>query len=71
MTCDDGRWGAFEIKLGSMGIDAAAKNLLAFATKIDRVACGEPGVLAVVTGAGLAYRRKDGVHVVPIGTLGP
>lgn len=71
VTCDDGRWGAFEIKLGSMGIDAAAKNLLAFATRIDRAACGEPGVLAVVTGAGLAYRRKDGVHVVPIGTLGP
>ncbi len=71
VVCDDGRWGAFEVKLGSGRIDDAAKNLLAFAKKVDTAVCGEPGVLAVVTGTGLAYRRKDGVHVVPIGTLGP
>ncbi len=71
VTCDDGRWGAFEVKLGSTRIDEAAENLLAFVGKIDTAVCGEPGVLAVITGTGLAYRRKDGVHVVPIGTLGP
>lgn len=71
VTCDDGRWGAFEVKLGHTRIDEAAENLLAFVGKIDTSACGQPGVLAVVTGTGLAYRRKDGVHVVPIGTLGP
>lgn len=71
VTCDDGRWGAFEVKLGHSRIGEAAENLLAFASKIDTSVCGEPGVLAVVTGTGLAYRRKDGVHIVPIGTLGP
>lgn len=71
VVCDDGRWGAFEVKLGSTRIDEAAENLLAFARKVDTSRCGEPGVLGVVTGTGHAYRRKDGVHVVPIGTLGP
>lgn len=71
VVCEDGRWGAFEVKLGSGRIDDAAENLLAFTKKVDTSVCGEPGVLAVVTGTGLAYRRKDGVHVVPIGTLGP
>lgn len=71
VSCTDGRWGAFEVKLGASRIDEAAASLLAFAAKIDTSACGEPGVLAVVTGTGLAYRRRDGVHVVPIGTLGP
>lgn len=71
VSCDDGRWGAFEVKLGSGRIDEAAKKLLTFVAKVDTSAVGEPGVLAVVTGTGPAYRRKDGVHVVPLGTLGP
>ena len=71
VACSDGQWGAFEVKLGGTRIDAAAENLLAFRKKVDTSVVGEPGVLAVVTGTGLAYRRKDGVHVVPIGTLGP
>ena len=71
VVCDDGRWGAFEVKLGSTRIDEAAANLLAFVAKLDTSASGHPGVLAVITGSGLAYRRADGVHVVPIGTLGP
>lgn len=71
VVCDDGRWGAFEVKLGSARIDEAAEKLLAFATKVDTDVCGKPRVLAVVTGTGLAYRRKDGVHVVPVGALGP
>jgi predicted AAA+ superfamily ATPase len=71
VTCDDGRWGAFEVKLGQRQVDDAAENLLEFGRKIDATRCGDPGVLAVVTATGLAYRRRDGVHVVPIGTLGP
>lgn len=70
VSCDDGRWGAFEVKLGSSRVEAAAANLLSLADKVDTATCGQPGVLAVVTGTGLAYRRRDGVHVVPIGTLG-
>jgi hypothetical protein len=42
VTCDDGRWGAFEIKLGCTGIDAVAKNLLALAAKIDTVTVASP-----------------------------
>lgn len=52
VLCDDGRWGAFEVKLGSARIDDAAKGLLALAKKVDTTVCGEPGVLAVVTGTG-------------------
>ena len=67
----DGTWGGFEVKLGLGKVDDAAANLLDFARKIDTKTCGEPGVLAVITATGLAYRRPDGVHVVPIGALGP
>ncbi len=71
VTCGSGAWGAFEVKLGQSKIDSSAETLLEFARNIDTSRCGEPGVLAVVTATGLAYRRKDGVYVVPIGTLGP
>lgn len=71
VMCEDGLWGGFEVKLGTGRIDEAAENLLAFARKVDTSICGEPAVLAVITGTGPAYRRKDGVHVVPIGALGP
>ena len=71
VTSGVGGWGAFEVKLGQSRVDDAAATLLHFARKIDTTRCGEPGVLAVITATGLAYRRKDGVHVVPIGTLGP
>jgi len=71
VTSGDGAWAAFEVKLGNSRVDDAAATLLDFAKKIDTTRCGEPGVLAVITATGLAYRRKDGVHVVPVGTLGP
>lgn len=65
VVCDDGRWGAFEVKLGSTRIDEAAENLLAFARKVDTSRWGEPGVLGAVTGTGHAYRRKDGCTLCP------
>lgn len=71
VECADGRWGAFEIKLGSGGVDAAAATLSRFAAKVDQEANGAPAFLGVITGTGYAYRRSDGVLVVPIGTLGP
>ena len=67
----DGRWGAFEVKLGATQVDAAAANLLAFADRVDTTRVGAPAVLAVLTGAGYGYRRRDGVAVVPIGALAP
>ena len=67
----DGRWAAFEVKLGSAAIDDAARSLLRVAAKVDPERHGEPAFLAVVTGWGYGYRRPDGVFVIPIGALGP
>ncbi len=65
----DGTWGAFEIKLGIGAVDAAANNLLKFAAKIDTDKRKPPATLAVITGNGFAYRRQDGVSVVPLAAL--
>jgi predicted AAA+ superfamily ATPase len=67
----DGRWGAFEIKLGIDRIDAAAEGLL----KINELTYGNnkskgPAVLCVICGlSSAAYRREDGVFVIPITAL--
>jgi len=65
----DGRWGAIEVKLGNKQIEEAAGNLLKIKNKIDTVKMKEPSFLMVLTGGQFAYRRKDGVLVVPIGCL--
>jgi predicted AAA+ superfamily ATPase len=65
----DGRWAAFEIKLGPGQIDEAAENLIKFNRQIDTAKCGEPAVLAVIVGTGYGYLRDDGIQVLPIGSL--
>ncbi len=65
----DGRWGAVEVKLGSKQIEEAAKNLIALANKINSDKMGKPSFLMVLTGGEYAYRREDGVFVVPIGCM--
>ena len=65
----DGSWAAAEVKLGQGAIDGAAANLLRMAGRVDTARHGVPAFLAVSTGWGYAYRRPDGVCVVPIGTL--
>ncbi len=67
----DGRWAAFEVKLGQGQVDAAAASLLTFATRVDTAKCGAPAALGVITASGYGYRRPDGVHVIPVGALGP
>jgi predicted AAA+ superfamily ATPase len=64
-------WGAFEVKLGVNQVDVAARNLLTLAERVDSSKRGEPAVLAVIVGGGYGYVRQDGVHVIPIGALGP
>jgi predicted AAA+ superfamily ATPase len=65
---NDGRWGAIEIKLGANeAIESAAKKLMALKEKV--MVMREPAFLAVVTGTQFAYRRPDGVYVIPIGCL--
>ena len=65
----NGRWGAFEIKLGSRAIDAAAENLKKLRGKVDTEREHPPSFLAVITGTEYAYRRDDGVSVIPLGCL--
>jgi uncharacterized protein len=71
VQCRDGRWGAFEVKLGLSAIDDAADGLLRLAARVDVDRHGAPAVLAVITGWGFGYRRPDGVSVIPIGALAP
>lgn len=66
----DGRWGAIEIKLGSEdSIEEASKNLLKLANIVDVNTMNTPSFLMVLTAGKYAYRRKDGIYVVPITTL--
>lgn len=67
----DGRWAAFEIKLGFNQVDEAAASLHKFVKRIDTSRCGPPAALGVIIGSGYGYRQEDGVHVIPIGALGP
>ncbi|MEA2026789.1 MAG: DUF4143 domain-containing protein [Chloroflexota bacterium] len=67
----DGAWAAFEVKLGQRAIDGAAAALLRLAERVDVERHGRPAALAVITGWGYAYRRADGVDVIPSGTLAP
>ena len=71
VQCRDGRWGAFEVKLGLSEIEDAAAGLLRLASRVDVDRHGPPAILAVVTGWGYGYLRPDGVSVIPIGALAP
>ena len=70
----DGSWGAFEIKLSQEKVDQAAAQLLRLETKLTKnspARTRRASFLAVLTGMGeAAYRRADGVYVVPIRSLG-
>lgn len=67
----DGRYGLVEIKLGGDNlIGQGATTLLSLADKIDADKMKSPSFLMVLTAIGdYAYRREDGVLVVPIGCL--
>lgn len=70
----DGRWGAFEVKLGDAKIPQAEKNLLRLRDKIAANPAArnpEPSFLAVLVGiTPFARRLPSGVCVVPITSLG-
>lgn len=67
----NGKYGLIEIKLGGDTlIEEGARNLKAMEAKIDTDKMNTPSFLMVLTGVGnYAYRRKDGVFVVPISSL--
>lgn len=67
----NGKYGLIEIKLGGDElIEEGAKTLKAMEEKIDTDKMGKPSFSMVLTGlGGYAYRRPDGIYVVPIGCL--
>ena len=69
-----GGWAGIEIKLSDTKVDDGAANLLRLRNKLTRSTAArhaEPLFLAVIVGrGGLAYRRADGVYVIPAATLG-
>lgn len=67
---EDGSWGLVEVKLGGQkDIDSASEKLLNIAKDIDEEKTGNQSFLMVVTKGNLAYKRPDGVYVVPLGCL--
>ena len=69
----DGSWVAAEIKLNADPnvIDKAAKTLIRLKDKVTRQRSGNLAALVVITPTGPAYRRPDGVQVIPLTLLGP
>ena len=67
----NGSYALLEVKLGGeKNIEEGASNLVALAQNIDTDKMPAPSFMAVVVGVGqYAYRRKDGVFVIPIGCL--
>ena len=69
---EDGNWCGFEIKLGANKIEEAAQNLLKIKSDIEKENGKVPEVLCVICGlSNAAYKRPDGVYVVPITALRP
>ena len=71
----DGRWGAFEIKLGESKVSEAAENLHRLERKIALNPAArnpKPSFLAVLVGAGetARYDKTNEVYVIPITALG-
>lgn len=66
---DDGRWAAIEIKLGgSSAIEEGAKNLLKLEGLLAE-GMNKPSFKMVLTAVGRAYKRSDGIYVIPINCL--
>lgn len=70
----DGSWAGIEIKLSEDKVDEGAASLLRLKDKLANDSMQRtkpPAFLAVITGMGeAAYRRPDGVYVIPIRALG-
>lgn len=70
LTLDNNRYALIECKLGSDGIEEGAKHLLKLKNLIKNNNKQEPTFEMILTGGEMAYTRKDGIHVVPVGCLG-
>lgn len=67
----NGRYGLVEIKLGGQAlIEEGAKTLNKFESLIDTKKMNGPSFKMILTAVGsLAYKREDGIYVVPIDCL--
>lgn len=72
----DGRYALIEFKLGNSEIDMGSSHLLEIKQLIKKYnetergpKLREPDLLIVITGTEMAYKRQDGVYVIPIGCL--
>lgn len=72
----DGRYALIEFKLGNGQIEEASEHLLEIKKLIQKFnltekgpKLREPDLLIVITGTETAFRRNDGVYVIPIGCL--
>ena len=72
----DGRYALIEFKLGSADIEEGAKHLIEIENLVKRyneketqVKLRLPDLKIVITGTQYAFRRDDGVYVIPIGCL--
>lgn len=71
VSAPDGTWLAAEVKLGQAQADAAAESLHKFSKKLDHERSPGLAALVIITTGEYAYRREDGILVVPITMLGP
>ena len=67
---DDGRWAAFEVKLGERWVEEGMSNLLRLALRMEKGGRGKPAALAVIVPNGYGHVRRGEVGTIPIGTLG-
>ena len=77
---EDGRYALIECKLGGHGIEEGINHLIKLKDLIhahnDKAERREeyinpPEFLMVLTGGKIASTTREGVHIIPIGTLGP
>ena len=67
----NGSYGLIEIKLGGeKPISEGVERLARLTAKLDTTKMKAPSFLMILTAVGRhAYRRKDGIYIVPIGCL--
>ena len=67
----NGKYGLIEIKLGGNKlIEEGVSNLIKLQNKIDTTKMNNPSFLAIIVGIGdYAYRRSDGIYIIPITCL--
>jgi len=66
---ENGSWAAVEIKLGDFEFDKAANNLLRLKKKMLSQTKDCSFLMILTATGGIAYTRKDGVHIVPLDCL--